>query len=44
MLDQLDEEFGIGSLVDEEVKTERRLAYSNKDLRGLKVEHDMVKK
>ncbi|XP_012266756.2 U4/U6.U5 tri-snRNP-associated protein 1 [Athalia rosae] len=41
MLDQLDEEFGIGNLVDEEVRSERRSAYSNKDLRGLKVEHDM---
>ncbi|XP_046471881.1 U4/U6.U5 tri-snRNP-associated protein 1 [Neodiprion pinetum] len=41
MLDQLDEEFGIGTLVEEEVKSERRSAYSNKDLRGLKVEHDM---
>lgn len=41
MLDQLDEEFGIGNLVEEEVRSERRSAYSNKDLRGLKVEHDM---
>ncbi|XP_046739802.1 U4/U6.U5 tri-snRNP-associated protein 1 [Diprion similis] len=41
MLDQLDEEFGIGTLVEEEVQSERRSAYSNKDLRGLKVEHDM---
>lgn len=41
MLDQLDEEFGIGDLVKEEVQIERRKAYSTKDLKGLKVEHDM---
>ena len=42
MLDQLDEEFGIGNLVKEEVQQERRKAYSARDLKGLRVEHDMV--
>ncbi|XP_015599147.1 U4/U6.U5 tri-snRNP-associated protein 1 [Cephus cinctus] len=41
MLDQLDEEFGIGNLVEEEVRSERRTAYTKRDLKGLKVEHNM---
>lgn len=41
MLDQLDEEFGIGSLVKEEICTARNTAYTEKDLKGLKVEHNM---
>ncbi|XP_043482141.1 U4/U6.U5 tri-snRNP-associated protein 1 isoform X1 [Leptopilina heterotoma] len=41
MLDQLDEEFGIGNLVKEEVQNERHKAYTTKDLRGLRVEHDV---
>ncbi|XP_033211788.1 U4/U6.U5 tri-snRNP-associated protein 1 [Belonocnema kinseyi] len=41
MLDQLDEEFGIGNLVKEEVQHERYKAYSARDLKGLRVEHDM---
>lgn len=42
MLDQLDEEFGIGDLVKEEVEIQRGTAYTEKDLRGLRVEHDIV--
>lgn len=42
MLDQMDEEFGIGNLVKEDVEKERQNAYSHKDLRGLKVEHNLV--
>ncbi|XP_051166098.1 U4/U6.U5 tri-snRNP-associated protein 1 [Leptopilina boulardi] len=41
MLDQLDEEFGIGNLVKEEVQSERHKAYSTRDLKGLRVEHDV---
>ncbi|XP_018403851.1 PREDICTED: U4/U6.U5 tri-snRNP-associated protein 1 [Cyphomyrmex costatus] len=41
MLDQLDEEFGIGNLVKEEIHTARNTAYTQKDLKGLKVEHDI---
>lgn len=42
MLDQLDEEFGIGNLVKEEMHTARNAAYTEKDLKGLKVEHNIV--
>lgn len=42
MLDQLDEEFGIGNLVKEEMHTARNAAYTGKDLKGLKVEHNIV--
>lgn len=41
-LDQLDAEFGIEDLVKEEVRNDRRAAYSDKDLRGLRVEHNIV--
>nr|XP_012217776.1 PREDICTED: U4/U6.U5 tri-snRNP-associated protein 1 [Linepithema humile] len=41
MLDQLDEEFGIGNLVKEEIHTARNTAYTEKDLKGLKVEHNI---
>jgi len=42
MLDQLDEEFGIGNLVKEEIHSVRNTAYTEKDLKGLKVEHNIV--
>ncbi|XP_021701917.1 U4/U6.U5 tri-snRNP-associated protein 1 [Aedes aegypti] len=41
LLDQLDEEFGVGDLVDQEVRNSRREAYRDRDLRGLRVEHDV---
>ncbi|XP_029168218.1 U4/U6.U5 tri-snRNP-associated protein 1 [Nylanderia fulva] len=41
MLDQLDEEFGIGNLVREEIHTARNTAYTEKDLKGLQVEHNV---
>ncbi|XP_003706137.1 U4/U6.U5 tri-snRNP-associated protein 1 isoform X1 [Megachile rotundata] len=43
MLDQLDEEFGIGNLVKEEIHAARNTAYTEKNLRGLRVEHDIDK-
>ncbi|KAG6800127.1 U4/U6.U5 tri-snRNP-associated protein 1 [Apis mellifera caucasica] len=43
MLDQLDEEFGIGNLVKEEIHAARNLAYTEKNLKGLKVEHNIDK-
>lgn len=43
MLDQLDEEFGIGNLVKEEIHTARKAAYTEKNLKGLKVEHNIEK-
>jgi hypothetical protein len=42
MLDQMDEEFGIGNLVKEEVHNDMKNAYTDKDLKGLKVEHNLV--
>lgn len=42
MLDQLDEEFGISNLVKEEMHSARSTAYTQKDLKGLKVEHNIV--
>lgn len=42
MLDQLDEEFGIDNLVKEEIHTARNTAYTERDLKGLKVEHNIV--
>lgn len=41
LLDQLDAEFGVGDLVDQEVRDSRREAYRERDLRGLRVEHDV---
>ncbi|OXU31548.1 hypothetical protein TSAR_003523 [Trichomalopsis sarcophagae] len=42
MLDQMDEEFGgIGNLVKEDIRNDLNNAYTNKDLRGLKVEHSL---
>ncbi|XP_039444399.1 U4/U6.U5 tri-snRNP-associated protein 1 [Culex pipiens pallens] len=41
LLDQMDEEFGVGDLVDQEVRQTRKNAYKDRDLRGLRVEHDV---
>jgi len=41
MLEELDEEFGIGALVEEEKRTVRKNMYSARDLRGLKVGHSV---
>ncbi|KAL1463148.1 hypothetical protein WDU94_014929 [Cyamophila willieti] len=40
-LDAMDEVFGIGDLIDEEIKTEKSKVYSAKHMKGLKVEHDI---
>lgn len=40
-LDEMDEVFGIGELVKEEIKIEKKAAYTAANLRGLKVEHDL---
>ncbi|XP_047120223.1 U4/U6.U5 tri-snRNP-associated protein 1 [Schistocerca piceifrons] len=39
MLEELDAEFGVGDLVEDEMRNEKREAYTSKDLRGLRVEH-----
>lgn len=41
-MDQLDEEFGVANLVEEEIRQDRLQAYTSKDLRGLKVEHSLA--
>lgn len=38
----MDEVFGIGELIEEDTKIAKKMAYTSKDLVGLKVEHDMV--
>ncbi|XP_026685825.1 U4/U6.U5 tri-snRNP-associated protein 1 [Diaphorina citri] len=40
-LDAMDEVFGIGDLIDEEIKSEKSKVYSAKHIKGLKVEHDI---
>nr|CAD7262368.1 unnamed protein product [Timema shepardi] len=40
MLDQLDAEFGVGELVEDEMRDLRRTAYTHRDLQGLQVHHD----
>ena len=41
-LDAMDEVFGIGELIEENIRATKQAAYTHKDLKGLKVEHDMV--
>ncbi|XP_055636492.1 U4/U6.U5 tri-snRNP-associated protein 1 [Toxorhynchites rutilus septentrionalis] len=41
LLDQLDEEFGVGDLVEQDVRAQRKNAYKERDLSGLRVEHDV---
>ncbi|KAL8596327.1 hypothetical protein ACOMHN_062595 [Nucella lapillus] len=41
MLEEMDAEFGIGSLVDQEFETGKKNQYSSQDLSGLRVEHGM---
>ncbi|XP_056302529.1 U4/U6.U5 tri-snRNP-associated protein 1 [Danio aesculapii] len=39
LLEEMDEEFGVSNLVEQEFAQERRQAYSSHDLKGLKVQH-----
>lgn len=39
LLEEMDSEFGIGNLVDEEFGGSKKKKYGSKDLRGLRVEH-----
>lgn len=41
ILEEMDNEFGVGDLVQEETRRERKKIYSDKNLRGLKVDHDV---
>ncbi|XP_056365908.1 U4/U6.U5 tri-snRNP-associated protein 1-like [Oenanthe melanoleuca] len=40
LLEEMEQEFGVGSLVEEEFQRRRRERYSARDLQGLTVEHD----
>ncbi|XP_051533580.1 U4/U6.U5 tri-snRNP-associated protein 1-like [Myxocyprinus asiaticus] len=39
LLEEMDEEFGVSNLVEQEFAQEKREAYSSRDLKGLKVQH-----
>uniref|UniRef100_A0A672LFA0 Spliceosome associated factor 1, recruiter of U4/U6.U5 tri-snRNP n=1 Tax=Sinocyclocheilus grahami TaxID=75366 RepID=A0A672LFA0_SINGR len=41
LLEEMDEEFGVSNLVEQEFAQEKRSAYSSRDLKGLKVQHKM---
>ncbi|XP_011299457.1 U4/U6.U5 tri-snRNP-associated protein 1 [Fopius arisanus] len=41
LLEEMEAVFGVESLVKEEVQSERKQAYTERDLRGLRVEHDI---
>ncbi|XP_017476070.1 PREDICTED: U4/U6.U5 tri-snRNP-associated protein 1 [Rhagoletis zephyria] len=41
MIEEMDAEFGVNDLVEKEKAAARRKAYSDKHLKGLRVEHDM---
>ncbi|EDV99376.1 GH13064 [Drosophila grimshawi] len=40
-LEELDEAFGVTELIEQETKKARQLAYADRNLKGLRVEHDM---
>ena len=42
MLEEMDEAFGVGDIVSTELIKQKDKAYTSRDLRGLKVEHDRV--
>ena len=39
----MDEVFGIGELINEEIKIEKKSVYTSANLKGLKVEHNIVR-
>ncbi|KAM9362609.1 U4/U6.U5 tri-snRNP-associated protein 1 [Symphorus nematophorus] len=41
LLEEMDEEFGVSSLVEEDFAQSKQDAYTSKDLKGLKVQHKM---
>ena len=41
MLEELDAQFGVGDLVDEEMYQQKKKSYGEKSLSGLRVEHDL---
>ena len=43
MLEELDAQFGIGDLVNEEIYQQKKKSYNEKHLSGLRVEHDIAR-
>lgn len=41
ILEEMDDEFGVGELVQEETRREKKKIYSENNLKGLKVDHDL---
>lgn len=41
MLEELDEQFGVGQIIESELREKRRQQYTEKNLKGLRVEHDV---
>lgn len=41
MLEELDEQFGVGEIVESEKREKRQKMYTGRDLKGLKVDHDI---
>ncbi|XP_062892338.1 U4/U6.U5 tri-snRNP-associated protein 1 [Mobula hypostoma] len=41
LLEEMDEEFGVSNLVEEELRTTKQIAYTSRDLKGLTVQHDI---
>ena len=44
MLEEMDQAFGVGDIIDMELSKAKARAYTGKDLQGLRVEHDRVSK
>ena len=42
LLEEMDQAFGVGDIVHNEISKAKARAYTEKDLRGLRVEHDRV--
>lgn len=43
MLEELDEQFGVGDLVEQDMTELKRKKYSSSNLSGLNVQHDMTR-
>lgn len=41
MLEELDEQFGVGQIVESELRDKRRKQYTERNLKGMRVEHDV---
>lgn len=41
MLEELDAQFGVSDIIEEEQRERKRQRYTEKNLKGLKVDHDM---